>query len=122
MDRLRAAAEDDGVPRLQTEGGRVRRDVRAGFVDDADDPERDAHPADEEAVRPPPHGRDLADGIGQGGHLGEPLGDPRDGRLRKRQAVDHCRGEAEIPRVGEILFVFPDQAIPAPDEGVRHRD
>ena len=100
VDRLGAAPEDDGVARLEAEGGRIGGDVRTGFIDDADHPERDPHPADGQAVRPPPQGGDRSHRIGQRGNLGETSGNPPDAGLGKREAVNHGRGEAGLAGSG----------------------
>ena len=63
--RRRRAAQHDGVAGLQAQRGGVDRDVRARLVDDRDDAERHAQPADVEAVGQPPALDDLADGVGQ---------------------------------------------------------
>ena len=60
------------LPDLRHSAGGVARDVRPVLVDDADDAERHAHPADPQAVGPDPAVDDLADRIGQRGHLRSP--------------------------------------------------
>ena len=52
-----AAAQDDGIARLEAEGGRVDGDVGPGLVDDGDHAERHAHPAHVEPVGQPPAAR-----------------------------------------------------------------
>ena len=47
----RTAAQDGGVAGFQAQGSRVGGNVRAGFVDDADDAERHPHLADLDAGR-----------------------------------------------------------------------
>jgi hypothetical protein len=51
----------------------------------------------------------------------EATGNPRDDRLRKRQPVDHRLREADSAGVRKVLSIFPDQQIPVPYKGVRHR-
>ena len=51
VDRLRSAAQDGGVAGLGAENGGVARHVRARFVDDADDADRDAHFGNVDSVR-----------------------------------------------------------------------
>ena len=81
-------------------------DVGPGLEDDADDSDRDPDLAQEEAVRPRRLLQDLAEGVGERGHLADGFGEvaqagggegePVD--LRGRQAV--FPGRREIPQIG----------------------
>ena len=57
------------LPGLETEPDRVAGDVGPVLVDDRHHAERHADPADREAVRTGRPLDDLADGVGQAGHL-----------------------------------------------------
>ncbi len=108
-DGFRAAAQDGGVARLQAQRGGVGGDVRAGFVDDADDAERHAHPADLDAGGPELEVGHLADRIGQLGDLFDAFGHAVNAFFRKRQAVEHGGFQPGGARGGEILLVGGDQ-------------
>ena len=71
------AAQQDGVAGLQAERGGVDRDVGAGLVDDPDDAERDADLAQVDAVGQGRAAHDLADRVGQRGHVPDVGGDGR---------------------------------------------
>ncbi len=62
-------AQDDRVAGLEAQCGRIHRHVRPGLVHHADDPERHPHPLDLQALGGPPAGNDLADRVGEHGHI-----------------------------------------------------
>ena len=64
-----AAAQDDGVARLEAEDGSVHRDVGSRLVDHGHDAQRNAHPPDQQAVGPLPLGVHRAHGVGKLGHV-----------------------------------------------------
>ena len=78
VDRLLAAAEDDGVAALDAEGGGVGGDVGPALVDEQDHAERDADLRDVEPVGPAAGADDLADRVGQRGDLVQRRGDVLD--------------------------------------------
>ena len=102
VEGLRAAAQDDGVAGLDAQPRRVARHVRARLVDDRDDAERHAHPADAQPVRAHGHPGDLADRVGQRGDLAQPLGDGREPLRVEPQPVLHRRREPAPLRLGEV--------------------
>ena len=62
--RLFASAQNDGIPRLQREDGRINRYVRTRFVNDPDNAERHTQLANAQAVRLRPFGENFADRVG----------------------------------------------------------
>ena len=84
---LFAAPENDGVARLQAEGGGVHSDVGPGLIDDANDTQRHPALADDQAVGPGGHLGGLTDGIGKGGHLPHTVHDTCDAGAVQRQPV-----------------------------------
>ncbi len=66
--RVGAAAQDDGVARLEAKPAGIGGDVGPALEDDADDAERRAHALDMQAVRPVPFGDDGADRVGKLGN------------------------------------------------------
>ena len=69
MKRFFAAAQDAGGTGLEAQSGGVYCDIRARFIDDADDTHRHALFADFQAVRCDLHLGHFADWVGQGGDL-----------------------------------------------------
>ena len=69
-----AAAQHDGVARLQAEPGGVDGHVGARLVDDGDHAERHAHARELDAVGQPAPVFDLADRVGQRGQLADARG------------------------------------------------
>ncbi len=88
LERLRAAAQDAGVARLDAQRRRVGGHVGARFVDDADHAERHAHLRHLDAGRPRHALRDRADRIGQRRHLLDARG----------HLLDRALGEASAGR------------------------
>ena len=83
-DRLGAAAQDGRVARFQAQRRGVRGDVGPRLVDDADDPERHAHPADLDAGR----------AFAQVAHFAYRIGQGRDLFQSLRHRLDACRRRA----------------------------
>ena len=81
-----AAAQDDGVAGLETEGGRIDGDVRPGLVDHADDPERHPHLLDLQTLGGPPARDDLAHRVGQRGDVAQAARRCRAGAPRRAAA------------------------------------
>ncbi len=106
VDRLRTAAQDAGVARLQAERRGIRSDVRARLVDDSDHAERHAHPADLDPGRPLRELGDRAHRIGQRRDLLQAFRHRLDRLVGQREPVDHRRLEAcgtrrrDVPRIG----------------------
>ena len=86
LDRRRRAPEERDVARLQAQAEGVAGDVGTRLVDDGDDAERHADLVDAEAVGPGPALGDLADGIGERGHLAEAAGHGGDALLGRGAA------------------------------------
>ena len=88
LQRLRAAAQDAGVARLDAERRSVCRDVRPRLVNDADHAERHAHARDLDAARLLAPVGDGADRVGQGGDFFDATRHLLDERRREREPVD----------------------------------
>ena len=112
--RVRAGAQEDGVPALRAQGRRLRRDVRAGLVDHEYHAERDADLPHREAVRAPPAGGDLADGVGERRHLAQRRGDPLEPPLVQRQPVEEGRPLAGLARRLQVRAVRLQDVAAAP--------
>ncbi len=97
------------LPDFRHRRGRVGGDVRAGFVDDADDAERDAHLADLDAGRAVLDVGHLADRVGQRGDLLDAFGHAVDALLGQRQAVEQGGFEAGGAGGGQVFLVGGDQ-------------
>lgn len=105
MLRIRAAAQDDRVARLEAERARICRHIRAAFVNHADDAERRAHALDLQTVRAIPGGNDFANRIRQRGNRADAFGNAGDPRIVKRKPVDEGSGKAAIIRCSQIFPV-----------------
>ncbi len=120
MQRLGAAAQHHGVAALQAEPGGIGGDVGAGFEDDADHPEGNAHPADLDAVGAPPHAGHLADRVGEQRDLAQAIGHRPDAPLVEGQAIDHRRRQAALAGRGQVKLVGRLQLLAALLQGRRH--
>ena len=103
---LLAPPEDDGVARLEAEGGGIHSDVGPGLVDDADDAQGHPALADHQAVGPFLHPGDAADGVGQRGHLPHPLHNTVDALGAEGQPIQQRRLHAALPGGGQVLLVL----------------
>ena len=86
--RLRAATQDCRIAALDAQSGGVDRDVWAAFIDDADDADRHAHPADPDSGRLGTQLVDCADRVRQLDHSFEPGRHLLHRGLGQRQAID----------------------------------
>ena len=132
--RIRAAAQDRGVAGLQAQRAGIGGDIRAAFVDDADDANRRAHALDGHAVRPLPFVEHVADRIVQLGDDFEAFGHRRDALPVERQAVEEGAGDAGGLGFGDVVLVggqdfargargspSPSRAAPCPSARRRQR-
>ena len=126
MHRFGAAAQNAGIARFEAEAGRVRGHVGTRLIDDADDPEGDAHAADLDAGGAILEVADLADWIGERGNLSQAIGHRRDRGGLQGQAVDE-RGvvagrarSADVPPVGgeKLRLVAADRRRDRIERGV----
>ena len=115
------AAQDDRVGGLEAEGRGVHGDVGSGLVDDADDAERDAHLADEQAVGARPAGDFASDGVAQADERADGVDDAVEARVGQVQAVEHGVGEAGVAPGGHVAGVGGEDAGAVGVEGVGHR-
>ena len=121
MDRLAAAAQKGGVAGLGAEDGGIAGDVRTGFVDDADDPDRHALLADFDAVGPGPGAQDFADRIGQIGHGADAVRHVGEALVVQTQAVQHRPGEAVRLTGGHVPGVRREDSGLVTVQRVGHR-
>jgi hypothetical protein len=97
VDRLRPAAQNNCIARLQTERGRIDGHVRAALIDDPDDTERHADLGDLQAVRTAPPGEHISHRVRKRGDLCQPLAHGIDPFVIEPEAIEHVRGDAFIP-------------------------
>ena len=74
VQRLAAAAQDDGVAALDAQAGRVHRHVRPRFVDEEDHAQRTTDFVDLQPIGPNRAGPDLPDRVRQRRHVAQPFG------------------------------------------------
>ena len=98
------AAQDGGVAGFQAQAGHVHGHVRPRLVDHADDAQRHADLVEAQAVRQGAAAHDLADGVGQPGHVAHALGGLADTFGVEEQAVElavvHAVGAGAIHVLG----------------------
>ena len=87
MDTIAAASQDRCISGFKCERKGIHCHVRPGFIDDTDHTHGNPHLSDCQSVGALLHGKDLPDGIVQGGNLSHTLCDPGDPLLRKEQTV-----------------------------------
>ena len=101
-----AASQQRGIAGLEAQAGHVHSDVRPGLVDHADDAHRHARLGKAQTVGQVVSAHDLADRIGQGGHMAHALGGGGHARHVEQQAVELARihavflGFEHVQRVG----------------------
>ena len=109
MDRLGAAPQDNGVAGLEAQGRRIGGHIGTRLVDDADDPQRDAHLAHHQVVGALPHPGDFTHRVGQGGHLAQGVGHTGDALFIQHQTVQHGGGKPFLPARFQVLGIFSDK-------------
>ena len=119
-DRLGAAAQDRGIPRLQAQARGVRGDVGAGFIDDGHHAERHTHAADLNAGGPVSQVGDLPHRIAQLGDLAQAFRHRGYALGREREPVDHRRLGALGTRCLQVLPVGLQQARAVALDGGGH--
>jgi hypothetical protein len=105
MDRLAAPAQQHGITRTQAQCSGVGSDVGPAFVDNANQSNGNANPAEAQAVRPLAGIDHLADGIGQGCDLLYGIGNASQPGRVKPQPVEHCVGQPAGLARSEIASV-----------------
>ena len=85
---IAASPENHGVSRLKTEAERIRRNIRAGFVNNADYAQRHSFLPDLQSVWHRFHANDFPDRIGQGSNLPESFCHCPNTLLRETQPID----------------------------------
>jgi hypothetical protein len=105
FERLRTAAQNRRVARLQAQRGGVDRHVRTRFIDDADHAERHAHLTDLNAAWPVLQIADLTNRIGQRGDLPQAFNHRLQRLVRQRQAIDKRSVETFVASASDITRV-----------------
>ncbi|MOA21586.1 hypothetical protein D3C78_1420860 [compost metagenome] len=105
MLRIRAAAQDDGIARLEAQSTGVRRNIRAAFVDHADDAKRRTHALDLKPVGAIPGGNDFGDRIGQRRNRANTFGNTGDASIVERKPVNERSSKTGALGCGQILPV-----------------
>ncbi len=100
--RSRRPTQEGGITRLQAQTKRVARDIRAVFIDDRHHSERYPNLLDYEPVGPTPTRHDLADGIGQRGHLPQPGRHRLDATGIEAKPVDNCGARTGVDGCGHV--------------------
>ena len=113
-----AAAQHDGVARLQAEGRGVDRHVRPRLVDDGHHAERHPQAGELEPVGQPPAVLDLADRIGQGGDVAHAAGDLAQTVLVQVEAVDQRGVQLGRAREGHVFGVLGEDLAGSPAQGL----
>ena len=121
VDRLLAAAEDDGVAALDAERGGVDGDVGPALVDHEDDAERHADLADLQAVRPPAATDDLADGVGKAATSSSDLGHLVDPAGIQRQAIDGRRVQPQLGSRRHVASIGLENLVATGSQAVAER-
>ena len=120
MLRIRTAAQDNGIARLQAQSAGIRRHVWAAFVYHTDDAERRAHALDLQPIRTIPGGDDFAYRIGQRRHRTDAFGNTGDPCIVEGQPVHEGSGKACTFRRGQIFPVGGEDRIPGCLDGGGH--
>ena len=105
LERFLAAAQDDGVARLQSQRGGVNEDVGTTLEDDGENAERHGDFLDRHAVLACDRLADDTDGIGQIDNLANPRDHRVHPRFVERQTVDERGREVCRPRLVEVASV-----------------
>ena len=92
------------------------------LVDDPDHAERHPHLAQLQAVGQGPAPHHLADGVGQPGHVAQPLGHAGDPVLVEAEPVDDVAGDAGGLRAPYVLGVRGQHLVTPGDQRVGHRE
>ena len=111
MKSFFASAQDRRIARFQAKSGTVDRNVRAGFVNDPDDPDGGSDLSDVQSVGPILFLDDLANGIGKADQLTQSLDHAVDPFMGQTKTVHH--GFAQFVFLGRIniLLVFFKQKL-----------
>lgn len=108
---LAPAAQNDGIPGLQAQGGGIAGDGPSALINKANDPQGNAHLADTQAVGACPFPDALSHGVGKGcyllyaaGHVSYPV--------RRQQKPVQKRGiPATLPGLFHIKDILPDNFL-----------
>jgi len=112
MDRFRSAAQNDRVAGFEAQSGGVHRDIRARFVNDADDAQGNPHPPHQQTIGASPHGRHFPDGVGQSRDFPKPPGHGCQSGVFHGQTVDHGGRKSLFPRGGHIPLIRGQNPVP----------
>ena len=105
MDGLASAAQYCGVSALDRECSSVDRDIRARFINDADDAKRHAHFGNLESVRSAEAIENPADWIAEGDDLADAGLHRFEPRLCYRKAVKHIGRHALAPGICDVPLI-----------------
>ena len=115
MEAFGAAAQDDGVARLQTQAPGIGGHIGARFIDHADDPKGHAHAGDIQAVGPLPPGHDRAHRIGKPGDVLQTAGHGLDALVIERQPVEQGLAQPPSPARLHVLAVGGEDRVGGPN-------
>ena len=111
MDRLAPSPKHAGIPRFQTQGDGIRRDIRAGFINNSNDTDRNPHAPHLHPVRPCPHLRHGTEWIRERSHLAQACRHLDDPLGRQTQPVRHRLLPRRSPEGLQIQFIRGAQYI-----------
>ena len=120
MLRVTSAAQDHRIARLQTQCAGICSDVRAAFVDNADDAERCAHTFDVKSVGSVPFGDDFTDRILEVRDGMDAVGDGTDACGVELQPVEHGGGEPGLFACVHVEDIGVENLVGVADDRVGH--
>ncbi len=111
MKSFLASAQDRRIARFQAKSGTVDRNVRAGFVNDPNDPDGGSDLSDVQTVGPILFLDDLANGIGKANQLTQSLNHAVDPFMGQTKTVHHGFAQSVFLGRIDILLVFFEQKL-----------
>lgn len=119
--RLASAAQNNGIPGLQAQGGGIAGDGAAALVNKTDDPQGNAHLADMQPVGARPFPDAFAHGIRESRHLFHAAGHVLHTLRRQKQPVQKRGIVAAFPGLFHIKAVLPDNLFRSAPNACGHQ-
>ena len=105
IDRLAAPAQQHGITTAQAQRGGIGGHIGPALVNDADQPDGHAHPAQMQPIGPLAGVDHLPHRVGQNGHLRHGIGNPGQALRRQPQPVEQRAGQAIGLTRGDVAGV-----------------
>ena len=118
---LASAAQNNGIPGLQTQGGGIAGDGAAALVNETDDPQGNAHLADMQPVGARPFPDAFAHGIREDRHLLHAAGHVFHALRRQEQPVQKRGIAAAFPGLFHIKAILPDNLFRSAPNACGHQ-